>query len=246
MKTRLPCAIAPVTLLLCLLVVIFQVACGGDSDSTGAATEATPSGTATHSPTETGVTRAATRLPSPTPAPTSRATPAAVPPSPPGTATPFPTLTTKPTTTPTPAPPPPGELNFPNPQMSSSTNNSQRETIDFSIDDTTLWRDVIGKLGDAEVDCIQGELGAERYKWVLERPAMQGFLKGMITDEPWAEVWQVLLWSCLEQGTALDLFWANIEGRTEEIIDSMRGGLFGMSEEVELVLAEECVRGLVA
>ncbi len=247
MKTRLPCAIAPVTLLLCLLVAIFQVACSGDSESTGAATEATPSGTVTVAPpAPTEETSTATPATLPTAEASSRGTTTGQTPSPLPTPTPSTIRRAEPTTTPAPLPFARGELNFPNPPVSSLSSGKQREPIDFDIGETTLWRDVIGKLGDAEVDCIQGELGAERYKWVLERPAMQGFLKGMITDEPWAEVWQVLLWSCLEQGTALDLFWANIEGRTEEIIDSMRGGLFGMSEEVELVLAEECVRGLVA
>ena len=97
-----------------------------------------------------------------------------------------------------------------------------------------------------ELSCIRGELGEERYQWAIEQSAVQNFVKGITTDEPWTEIWQVLLWGCLEQETAVDLFWANGKSHMVETIDPNRGGLLGTEEDEEVVLAEACLRELLA
>ena len=89
---------------------------------------------------------------------------------------------------------------------------------------------MVAKLGDGEVACIGSELGEERYQWLLERSAMQDASMG-VGREPWAEIWQVLLWGCLEQETAVDLFWANGKSHMVETIDPNRGGLLGSEDD---------------
>ena len=129
--------------------------------------------------------------------------------------------------------------------MSQIGPKSTRPPIDFEIDETTIWRDVIARLSEAEVDCIRAELGDERYEWILERPAMQDAAMG-VGREPWASIWHVLLWGCLEQGTAVDLLWSSSESRLYEVIDSTRRGLLGPVGDEEIVLVEDCLRGLLA
>ncbi len=238
------CRIVPLLSFLFLLAIAFQVACD-DGEATGVAPDPIQRAAANPTPSmPTGETPTATR--SPSPMPTVQAVSAGSAAVSTATATPPPTRRPDPAPTPAPLPLTPGILNFPNPQVSDVSDGSQREPIDFDIGEATLWRDVIAKLKDGEVACIRRELGEERYQWVLERPAVQEFVVGMTTDEPWAEIWQVLLWGCLEQETAVDLFWGNLEGRIDEVIDTMREGSFAYGDDVELFLAEECLRGMLA
>ena len=195
-----------------------------------------PAATAERPPTQT-------RLPNPTEKPPRRPTRETA------TATPAPTPTRQPTvsTSPTAAPGPsiPGELNFPNPQVSGVSDDPQREPIDFDIGEATLWRDVIVKLSDDEAACFRTTLGEERYQWVLKRSALQD-APAIESRDPWAEYWQVLLWGCLEQETAVDLFWSTSESQINEVLDSMRGLLLGPQEDEEVVLVEDCLRRLLA
>ena len=229
----------PLIGLLCLLALAFQVACSTDEEATATAPKASPTVAASAIPSRpTEETPTAIQSPPLTPQGTLRVAPTAIPP-------PIRRAAPTATATPVPASPIPGELNFPNPEHSPVETGADRKPIDFEIDEATLWRDVIARFSDVEVSCIREELGEERYQWAIEQSAVQNFVKGITTDEPWTEIWQVLLWGCLEQETSVDLFRANIESRTDEIIDWMRGGFFGLGEE-EVSLAKECVLGLLA
>ena len=256
--------------MICLLAAATLVACGGDQTEAPSAPGSSPQPTvmpeqspvATPTPAGPGVTPADTTAPQPTPSPTLPATPTspqrsvteATTPSPPATREATPTATRPPpirevatpaSPTPMPAPFTAGELNFPNPHYSQAETSTAGVPVDFAIDETTLWKDVIAKLGDEEVACIGSELGEERYQWVLERHAMQDASMG-VGREQWAEFWQVLLWACLEQETAVDLFLANSKSQLDETIDSMRGFLLGPKEDEEELLAEDCLRELLA
>ena len=230
--------------LLCLLALSVLLGCGGDRPSAttpstvpAASSIGTPQPSPAVTPRSTIVpTAAATLVSSTVPPPTSVA----------AAQVPAPTLVATPTATPPPAVPvSPGELNFPNPSSPLLSAEPSRNQIDFEIGETTLWSDVIGKLSDEEESCIRDELGEERYQWVLERSAQQGVVMEMTTDKPWVEIWQVLLWGCLEQETADDLFWADTEHGAENLVDLLIAGLIGSTNE-EAILSENCVRNLMA
>jgi hypothetical protein len=126
--------------------------------------------------------------------------------------TPVPT----PADTPTPAPTPTPVPNTPTHVPDSSSFEVPH------IDETTSWRDLTGALSEAELSCVQGELGEELYEAVLDGLVLR--------DIEAVEPWQGSLVGCLSQDTADDLFIATLEAGPEEL-----------SEE-----SETCVRGILA
>ena len=101
--------------------------------------------------------------------------------------------------------------------------------VSFAVDETTEWGDLVGQFGGEERECIRAELGAERYGMVLDEPVIKDAIL-LLDAEPWAEVWEVFLWGCLEQETAVGLLWANLSA----------------SVYAESEVSEDCIRDLVA
>ena len=102
--------------------------------------------------------------------------------------------------------------------------------VSFVVDESTEWGDLVGQFTDAERECIRAALGAERYRMVLDEPAAMQSAVWAAYPEPWAEVWEVFLWGCLHQETAVGLFWANLSA----------------SVYAESEVSEDCIRDLVA
>ena len=111
--------------------------------------------------------------------------------------------------------------------------------VSFAVDESTKWGDLVGQFSGAERECIRAELGAETYRTILGQPAGKSAIWAAYT-EPWAEVWEVFLWGCLAQETAVGLFWANIAASTEDLAEF--SGLMGAIEPGEFVFSEACVR----
>ena len=101
--------------------------------------------------------------------------------------------------------------------------------VSFAVDESTEWGDLVGQFTDGERECIRAALGAERYGMVLDKPVIKDALL-LLDAEPWAEVWEVFLWGCLAQETAVGLFWANLSA----------------SVYAESEVSEDCIRDLVA
>ena len=121
--------------------------------------------------------------------------------------TPVPT----PADTPTPAPTP-----IPVPNTPTHVPDSSSFEVPH-IDETTSWRDLTGALSEAELSCVQGELGEELYEAVLDGLVLR--------DIEAVEPWQGSLVGCLSQDTADDLFVATLEGgprRVERRIRDLR------------------------
>ena len=102
--------------------------------------------------------------------------------------------------------------------------------VSFAVDESTEWGDLVGQFTDAERECIRAELGDERYGMVLDEPAAMQSAVWTAYPEPWAEVWEVFLWGCLNQETAVGLLWANLSA----------------SVYAESEVSENCIRNLVA
>ena len=68
--------------------------------------------------------------------------------------------------------------------------------INFAPNLEVVWRDAIDAVSTEERDCIQSELGTDRYETVLAEAVLDG------TTEPW----EVAVWRCLDRETAADLF----------------------------------------
>ena len=114
--------------------------------------------------------------------------------------------------------------------------------VSFAVDETTRWGDLVGQFTDAERECIRAELGEEIYQTILGQPAAKSAIWAAY-PEPWAEVWEVFLWGCLHQETAVGLFWANIAASTEDLAEFYSdSGLMGAIEPGEFPFSEACVR----
>lgn len=119
----------------------------------------------------------------------------------------------------------------------------------FEIDESTRWGDLVGQFSGAERECIRAELGAERYGVILDEPAAIKSAMWAPWPEPWAEVWEVFLWGCLTQETAIGLLWANLSASMDEVSEMFYSTPPAFGEEEEgrkLDLSEDCLRDMVA
>ena len=114
--------------------------------------------------------------------------------------------------------------------------------VSFAVDESTRWGDLVGQFSGAERECIRAELGEETYLTVLGQPAAESAIWAAY-PEPWAEVWEVFLWGCLAQETAVGLFWANIAASTGDLAGFYSdSGLRARIESGEFAFSEACVR----
>ena len=115
--------------------------------------------------------------------------------------------------------------------------------VSFAVDESTEWGDLVGQFSGAERECIRAELGTERYGMILDQPAAKSAIWAAY-PEPWAEVWEVFLWGCLAQETAVGLFWANLAAAEPKLSALFSEGPYSWSEE--RMLDEQCVREITA
>ena len=114
--------------------------------------------------------------------------------------------------------------------------------VSFAVGESTEWGDLVGQFSGAERECIRAELGAETYQTIMGQPAAKSAIWAAY-PEPWAEVWEVFLWGCLHQETAVGLFWANIAASTEDLAEFYSdSGLMERIESGEFAFSEACVR----
>ena len=116
----------------------------------------------------------------------------------------------------------------------------------FEIDETTEWGDLVGQFSGAERECIRAELGAERYGMVLDEPAAKSAHLVVISVSQ-LEIWEWLIWECLNQATAVELLWANWAGSMGEVGKFFDAALLGAQLDFsEFALSEDCMRDLMA